>query len=101
MSTKHTPGPWTTVKRYQDKVDVLHTQPLKIGAASSVVARVTVRDSWLEEQTANARLIAAAPELFEGLRFMQMLYECDLKEVDREKVEWIREILAKVAGEAS
>lgn len=64
----HTKGPWTCTPRFQDKVDVIHAEPKKPGAASLTVARVVVRDSWLHEQTANARLIAASPDLLEALR---------------------------------
>lgn len=67
--SKHTPGPWQLTPRYQDKVDVIHSTKAKVpGGASLTVARVTVRESWLAEQEANARLIAAAPELLQALR---------------------------------
>jgi hypothetical protein len=62
MNAKYTRGPWSLTPRFQDKVDVVH-QSNVIGAASRTICRVTVRDTWLDEQLANARLIAAAPEL--------------------------------------
>lgn len=62
-----TPGPWRLTPRFQSKVDVIHDDPRE-GAASTTVARVTVRDTWLVQQSANARLIAAAPELCADLR---------------------------------
>jgi len=67
MSTKHTPGPWKLMPRSQDKIDVIHENGAIIGHSSLVLARVTARQGWLAEQTANARLIAAAPELLEAL----------------------------------
>jgi len=54
--------------RFQDKIDVIHSSLGKAGAASLTVARVTVRETWLAEQEANARLIAAAPDLLVALK---------------------------------
>jgi hypothetical protein len=94
MNAKHTRGPWfvdfyTDTGGFHIYVDAPH-------------ATVCSRGPWnhrKDEIEANARLIAVAPELLDGLRFMQMLFECELKAFDREKVEWIREILAKATGE--
>ncbi len=64
MSAQHTKGPWRVAKRFPHQAffEVEH-QNKAPGAASLVVARVTCRASWAEEQEANARLIAAAPDL--------------------------------------
>lgn len=45
-----------------------------------------------------AALITNAPELLEALKFMQMLYECDLKEVEPERVQWIRDVIKQAEG---
>lgn len=66
MST-HTKGPWQAMPRFQDHIEVRHSCPRE-GAASRVVARVTVRSTWENEQTANARLVAAAPDLLDALQ---------------------------------
>ena len=66
--SKHTPGPWEVMPRYwyQGFFKIHHKQRGK-GVSSLMLARVTVRPSWKDEQTANARLIASAPELLEAL----------------------------------
>jgi hypothetical protein len=58
----HTPGPWST---FQD-ASLRHT----VGAATVRICEMWGRDPafFTEEDAANARLIAAAPELLESLR---------------------------------
>ena len=96
-AAKHTPGPWRTINRFQDKVDVVHEAGAKIGGASLVVARVIVRDSWLEEQMANARLIAAAPELLEVAR---LLVEANCPEAVALATQRAHAAITKTRGEA-
>lgn len=61
-----TPGPWTTE---EDKIIAVGIQ--------SVVAVVDIydRDAPIEEQNANARLMAAAPDLYRALVEMMREYE--------------------------
>jgi hypothetical protein len=55
-STKHTPGPWTTPDAYPNAIQVT--------SASGWICSLEVNKvNATEEQKANARLIAAAPEL--------------------------------------
>lgn len=71
MSTKHTPGPWNVSiafaedhPRIQIKSD---NEILKVGPANGVAVCLAgyVQN---EESQANAKLIAAAPELLEALK---------------------------------
>jgi len=66
MNTKHTPGPWS-INRYDtyDK-DIVIREP---------GVRVDFDDVDQDEQEANARLIAAAPELLEALNAMMDGYD--------------------------
>lgn len=66
--SEHTPGPWHANRKraHQDFIEVIHNNDAK-GAASLVLARVTCRRGWWDEQHANASLIAAAPELLAAL----------------------------------
>lgn len=93
---KHTTGPWEVVvpEVYENKnsVDIYH-QNREIGAASLVVARVTVRQTWASEQLANARLIAAAPELLEALQIAVKQNEHDMLMTGEE----LRKALAAIA----
>jgi hypothetical protein len=61
--TKHTPGPW-----YQSSAHVptVHYDEVADGAGV-LVADCWTSDRAAEERDANARLIAAAPELLEAL----------------------------------
>lgn len=65
MDSKHTPGPWIEAPLFQNKIDILHSDKHTPGAASLTIARVTVRPTWLDQQSANARLIAAAPRMYD------------------------------------
>jgi hypothetical protein len=64
MDAKHTPGPWRISPRTNNMIDVLHDNNEK-GAITKALCRVQARESWVAEAESNARLIAAAPELFE------------------------------------
>ncbi len=60
---KHTPGPWT-VNAWPQRHD-----EIRIGAVGTpLICAIMVRDVSINEQKANARLIAAAPELLEALK---------------------------------
>lgn len=62
MTVKHTPGPW--------KVDEFtrKTNEINIWAdGTPLIAKVHLRDVSINEQFANADLIAAAPDLLEVL----------------------------------
>ena len=61
--TKHTPGPWQK-KRNISSVAVLDN-------SGGLVARLPATEWDIEKQDDNARLIAAAPELLEVLRYIE------------------------------
>lgn len=80
---KHTPGPWVTSEHYEDCMIILDPRGYEIVTAESTpilsdyVKRLGIQH-WSddergclnlsqEEQAANARLIAAAPELLDVL----------------------------------
>ena len=67
MSAKHTPGPWTAQNDGRDIISIQHgnNDP---GAISMTLAKVTARMTWRSQAEANARLIAAAPDLLEALK---------------------------------
>lgn len=66
MNFKGTPGPWRVSEMRGDLIDIRHSDE-GIGAISLNLAHVVARRSWLSEAEANAKLIAAAPELLEAL----------------------------------
>lgn len=67
---KGTPGPWRVSEKRGDLIDIRHENN-EPGAMSLNLAQVVARQSWLKEAEANARLIAAAPELLEALQDLQ------------------------------
>lgn len=94
--TRHTPGPWRSVHR---------SSGADIEAAGKVVAHVP----WLDaEGMANARLIAAAPELLEALERLESLTRHGWHGADRESIDGqyfagglkrAQEAIAKAKGE--
>lgn len=71
MTTKHTPGPWHVDTEDQD-ADI-HSG---FGMVAKTMGHGNAQDG---EGTANARLIAAAPELLEAAMEMAMLLENALR----------------------
>lgn len=76
MSTKHTPGPWTIGRWEQNLpiIDASETLKSSILVSSkenwgSDIAYIAIKatDDDISVQEANARLIAAAPTMFEAL----------------------------------
>lgn len=64
---KGTRGPWRVSEMRGDLIDIRHSDE-GIGAISLNLAHVVARKTWLKEAEANAKLIAAAPELLEALQ---------------------------------
>lgn len=66
VDTKHTPGPWATDEAEHDQTHL----PVKIKAGERTICTVWIDDAPVRdfnaEQHANAKLIAAAPELLEA-----------------------------------
>lgn len=66
--TKHTPGPWVFCWDKYGKESEIHGKSELNDAPICIVLHDDVTESGAEEQLANARLIAAAPELLEALK---------------------------------
>lgn len=90
--TKHTPGPWVIDESRHGKRGPVHT--LMVVAEKGGMPGLIVNQRTVEPQDwANARLIAAAPDLFEALKGV-------LRVADRDTVEFdaARAALAKAEG---
>jgi hypothetical protein len=66
--TQHTPGPWAITARPKG-YRLIGTD------GKQRIATVEIRDEGESIDDANARLIAAAPELLEALQFFEEFYE--------------------------
>lgn len=71
MTSKHTPGPWKVTHPKSGRVQISHSRGGMVGHAPQICAMW--RSSDVTE--ANARLIAAAPELLEKLQQLLSAYE--------------------------
>ncbi len=87
MANKHTPGPW-----YFDTDE----RSICRGEENGRV-RVCQIDDISREDNANARLIAAAPDLLEALRDMVSDHEC----LSEATLKFARTAIAKATGGAA
>ena len=97
MSEKvtHTPGPWSVEDCTPGESTGLR---FAINSKDNVIARTT--DGWKEAQ-ANARLIAAAPDMHEVLSELLDTLELSKDYGFDDEYEKVRAVLAKVKGETA
>lgn len=90
----HTPGPWSTDEAEHD----CPNQSIRIRGGGRTIAEVWIDDAPVEdynrEQRANARLIAAAPDLYELATYAVDNPNFDSAEFDR----MARAAIAKATG---
>jgi len=103
--TKHTPGPWETKPEECDK-PYIRIRGTRLGSRYKVANAITpvydgVGAREAEETRANARLIAAAPELLEALRGLMKLDEDLCSEGAIEALDKARAAIAKATGETA
>lgn len=98
---KHTPGPWVVLSFYKDGSHPFIQSTTDINHPRYLIASVQGNGMSITEQSANAKLIAAAPELLEAL--VQILGWRELRdgmEFPTERIEVIaRAAIAKAKGE--
>ena len=67
--SQHTPGPWGTQEGadgYDDAILIVHGKIVQGKPATGYIAHITLGDDYLTDKAiANARLIAAAPEMLD------------------------------------
>ena len=88
----HTPGPWQIDDCTPGESTGLR---FEVGTKDSVIARTT--DGW-KEANANARLIAAAPEMYDVLSELLDTLGLSRGYGFDEEYDKLREVLAKVDG---
>jgi hypothetical protein len=118
MNAKHTPGPWHVMCisdeiKSEEELKQAHRRDCHCGYVfdsencEKVIAKVLHNDPRLpnfepmegelplEEKNANARLIAAAPEMYEALCDMVSDHEA----LSQATLDFARKVLAKARGE--
>ena len=99
--SKHTPGPWATDLPEHE----MPYQDIRIKAGRRDIYLLWIDDAPVEdyntEQLANARLIAAAPELLEAVRTLAGMAESFSDELhkDHPDVTAARAAISKATGE--
>lgn len=78
MTTKHTPGPWTRKRAIPDDDTISRL----VFAGDDLIATVHDLEDAGHEAFANARLIAAAPELLAALQ--ELVAEWDARHADED-----------------
>ncbi|MGE9959152.1 hypothetical protein [Cloacibacillus porcorum] len=75
METKHTPGPWKIHKAgHEENAPIEIIRPNEDGKSYRLIAKMY--GFALEEGKANARLITAAPEMYEALKWACRNTDC-------------------------
>ena len=92
-NTKHTPGPWT----FNEKTDCIQSE--HPDHRFSLIAKVATGED-IREEHANARLIAAAPEMYEALKNALNTIRALTEDYDtRQSFIKGQELIARVEGE--
>lgn len=105
MGTRHTPGPWMDCGFHDDGVDgervIASPDGERMGYAVACVLPCGEPDMKPQLTLANARLIAAAPEMLEMLRSLDawLSFRPDL--TSREEHGKVKALIAKATGEQS
>lgn len=95
MKTKHTPGPWKTIEHGWSQTGIY--------ADGAQIAIIDIYDEATEENqneleartAANARLIAAAPDLLDALKTVVEFYSY----AELGPIAAAREVISKATGE--
>ena len=88
MTTKHTPAPW----HYYTKGSDIYVEDAKENGIANIRRNFELP---FNEKMANAKLIAAAPELLE---ILQLMAEKDFEFLEYERI-LARQAIAKATGE--
>lgn len=100
MTSKHTPGPWFTKR---EGFSTVYVEARLRGSTIQEVAACGPTEAGSEQQEANARLIAAAPDLLEALILLEreMVESGNASSVDygwKPAIEKTRAAIAKAMG---
>ena len=94
---KHTPGKWELAELVNPTL-ILHKKPDVQGCYRKIADCDLHPEADIQENIANARLIAAAPEMLELLQFINERYEARLKAEQPDYFNYIETLLTKLEG---
>lgn len=80
---KHTPGPWK-IGWWKHSFESHHGASIRLGNGFIIAGVFSGKRDWLQKDRkaeANARLIAAAPDLYEALKRIAKAFEDDSRDV--------------------
>lgn len=102
MSTKHTPGPWTIDSQVDERGDGHVSIRGKPDSHPTIGKQICTINPYLDTRLngANARLIAAAPELLEALRDIAKKLN-DHNETENQRLAYIRRRLSYPIAKAT
>lgn len=106
--SEHTPGPWVAnafhIARTNDSEIIIEQD----GGSAPIATCYAIGTLSLDQSSANAKLIAAAPELLQELQRMLSVFGClseaDYQEINpcaKARVHKARALVAKVTGSKS
>lgn len=103
--SKHTPGPWAALITKPKKRKQPSPGTVLVAAGGSLAIDCTSSGDTFEEGEANARLIAAAPEMLEALKMAAWLIHDEIglsgarmDHEDTKTLDAIRSAIAKAEG---
>lgn len=105
MSAPHTPGPWMLGRTIGGQIDIdAPHAPVRWAGLARVVVETEAVNGYSRdpEAEANARLIAASPEMLGALEWIALIYEsCDLNHAEFrvEAKRCVDAAIAKAKGE--
>lgn len=92
----HTPGPWNVEPAVPGEASGVHVFAANPAGCSEDGDLVTIAD--FIENDANARLIAAAPDLLKACRVLLAIYDAELGGIGHPGVREARATIAKAEG---
>lgn len=98
---KFTEGKWHIWRRYNCGVSIIpyitssNPYPQVVADVYPSIPEDPDRDAVQENLFANAQLIAAAPQMFELVRYLAQMQSCEFKPKDKEESEHLLHILSR------
>lgn len=100
--SQHTRGPWVFEAMTVDKkihMSIVQKELFESGKKVDLVCLVSPPERLTQEDLANAKLIAASPEMFDLLVDLQVILPTALHNGHHDLIQRVNEVLKKVRGD--